>query len=447
MKPVLTFAAAIILLPACGVQKDTDYNLALISIDTLRADHLGCYGYPRNTSPNIDRFADEATVFLNAYSTAPKTAESHMSMFTSLYPSVHRVFTVIEEAKINVLDENISTLPQLLNARGYTTVGFHGGGFVDEKFGFGRGFDVYRKSSQGEAEAWLKENAAKGKFFLFYHTYAVHDPYTPSPPYDTLFDSDYHGKIVHDPDVLVEMSGSSRRRQLHEVYWDRVDKNDPVDVGHLIALYDGAIAEMDSELGNLFNSIETYAPQTVVIFLSDHGEAFGEHNGVFLHSQMYNEAVHVPLIIKHPDKPGGAKIKDRVSLIDLAPTILNILSIEPVEQFQGKPLTEDGGKHHQGQIVFSEYPGQSKLAVIGNDKKLISKKQGFEFYNLLDDPEELHNLANVDNAELDFLILKDALNGIANANKGSEKALNRQRQQDYLTQETIDGLKALGYIK
>ena len=463
MKGITLPAAVMVFFVACAPQRESPsnrersvakpdaYNLVLISLDTLRADHLGCYGYHRDTSPNIDRFARDSIVFENAYSTAPKTPESHMSMFTSLYPSVHRVFTIVDESKINVLDGSAATFTEILKEQGYRTVGIHGGGFMDGKFGFDRGFDIYRMGGPVSVQKWMMENAWKNKFFLFYHTYHVHDPYTPRPPYDTMFDSDYDGNIVHDRNELSKLSASGWYADFSKTFWKLADKKDPRDVQHLVALYDGEIREMDAELGLLLETIDRYAPDTIVILLSDHGEEFGEHNGGFLHSQMYEETLHVPLIIRHPDYPGGSRIADRVSLIDLAPTILDMLSISGVEEFPGGTTLVDKEQGRIEKTVFSEYPLQEKYSLINRGNKIIVSERGVELYSLKDDPGELIDLAaeshqNPRNAS-GLAALRAELSEIIEGNETRSAVVNKEHKKDLLAQKTIQELKALGYIK
>lgn len=463
MKSMTIPAVVLVFFTACAQERESPpkversvgepdaYNLVLISIDTLRADHLGCYGYNRDTSPNIDRFARDSIVFANAYSTAPKTPESHMSMFTSLYPSVHRVFTIVDESKINVLDGSAPTFTEILKEQGYRTVGIHGGGFMDGKFGFDRGFDSYRMGGSVSVQNWMTENAWKNKFFVFYHTYHVHDPYTPRPPYDTMFDSDYHGNIVHDRNELSKMSASGWYADFSKTFWKLADKNDPRDVQHLVALYDGEIREMDAELGLLFETIDRYALNTIVILLSDHGEEFGEHNGGFLHSQMYDETLHVPLIIKHPGYPGGARIEDRVSLIELAPTILDMLSIPGGEAFSGETLLADKKHGSMEKDVFSEYPLRENYALIHRDRKIVVSERGVELYSLKNDPGELSNLAADSNHSPEnasgLEALRAKLADIIAGNETLSNIVNKEHKKDTLNQETIEELKALGYIQ
>jgi len=428
------------------------FNVVLISIDTLAADHLGLYGYPRETSPNLDRYAENAIVFENAYSTAPKTPESHMSMFTSLYPSVHGVFTIDDPTRLRALGDSVRTLPEILAQNGYATVGFHAGGYLDAQFGFGRGFGAYRKGEQRRAEEWLWRNAAKGRFFLFFHTYRVHDPYTPKPPFDRRFDPDYAGPIVHDLSTLEQMVDSTRWADYSAAFWKAVDKSDPREVAHVVALYDAAIAEMDAELVGLLNAIDRHAPRTIVIILSDHGEEFGEH-AMFTHSQLYGETLHVPLIIRHPDRKRGERIADRVSLIDLAPTVLDLLSIPPDEQFQGRSLLDPEHRVGSARSVFSEFPLGNRAALVDRDLKLMLTGAREELYDLRRDPAEQRDLLGSEIAHPpaaptpEPVALREEMARIARQNASVRDRLGVRGSSEAPEGELLQQLKALGYLE
>jgi arylsulfatase A-like enzyme len=452
---LVLMAAVLALNMACRDKSETTLpsgpNLVLISIDTLRADRLGCYGHASDTSPNIDRFARDSILFMNAYSTAPKTAESHMSMFTSLYPSVHGVATIghdvreeIDAGRARVLSQSITTLPQILRDNGYTTVGIHGGGFLDPTFGFGRGFDTYVNSDSKTAVEWLKKHGSTTKFFLFFHTYHVHAPYTPLPPYDALFSTDYNGAIVHDHDKLKAEARATGRNPT-QVFFDLVDKSDPRDLLHLQTLYDGQIAEMDRDMGVLFEAIDRYAPNTIVAFVSDHGEEFGEHNSGLGHNQLYNETLHVPLIIKQPGAAGRV-IEQRVSLIDLAPTLIRMLALPPVEQFQGRLLPVLKG-NPSTEKLFAEFPSVNCFSLVMGDKKLMRLYGSYEYYDLHSDEKELLNLGREGHPGSQFRELETALQEMMKNNADLGTALNETPMEDLLKESTIEQLKALGYIK
>ena len=232
-------------------------NVVLISIDTLRADHLSCYGYTRKTSPNIDELAQQGAIFLNAFSQSPKTAPSHMTIMTSLYPDVHGVMNW-DRKPTKRLDDSIPTIAEVLKNLGYTTVAFTGGGNVHPSFGFDKGFDIYsftkKYSVSGkyygvidEAISWINDNYKK-EFFLFFHTYVVHDPYLPPSPYNRKYDPDYQGTIIDSVDKIKSRRSKGNSEELHNIFWESVNKKDPRDIYFIEALYDGAINYMDEQM-------------------------------------------------------------------------------------------------------------------------------------------------------------------------------------------------------
>ncbi|MGB6338906.1 MAG: sulfatase-like hydrolase/transferase, partial [Candidatus Aminicenantaceae bacterium] len=172
-------------------------NIVLISIDTLRRDHLSTYGYEKKTSPFLDSLASESAVFNNAIAQAPYTVTSHITMMTSLWPSAHQILTHDHQDRLST---KWLTLPQILKARGYQTAGFTGGGQVSAVYGFDRGMDVYDfEGGRSEvifpkAKEWITKTQGN-PFFLFLHTYDVHMPYEPPPPFDNIFDPEYKGTI------------------------------------------------------------------------------------------------------------------------------------------------------------------------------------------------------------------------------------------------------------
>ncbi len=420
-------------------------DLVLISLDTLRADHLGCYGYSRNTSPNIDEFAAKSILFERAHSTSYKTAPSHMSMFTSLHPSVHGV----DNGQINrffPLHRGFPTVTQILKAEGYRTAAFTGGGNVAPEFGFSRGFDAYRSfdtttSAAGTQEAideaisFMRAHREE-KLFVFLHTYHTHDPYTPDSPYDKFFDSGYAGSIQSDYSVLLR-TGDWRRAQRD--YWLLVDKSDPADVRHLKALYDGEIAELDGMLRKFLTVIETERPRSIVVLTSDHGEEFGEH-GKFDHTQLYQELLHVPLIIRHPQLDRGIRISRRVSLLGLTPTILELLGIDGSYEFQGTSLLRPQAREE----IFAEKTGSGRTLIV-DDRKLLWRGDKSELYDLSSDPGETRNMAAA-NATADRL--RERIDEISQANS-TRRATVVGASQDLRAApdpELVEQLEALGYI-
>jgi arylsulfatase A-like enzyme len=319
-----------------GTEKTALTNIILISIDSLRSDHLGSYGYERNTSPNIDKLAEDGILFENTISTTTWTLPAHISMLTGLLPEVHQV---INDG--NRLSEQVRLCSEILKERGYVTTAFVSGPYMHSEFGFNRGFDFYddhtiyhptlRDSHSGitspkinsRVKAWLKRYHTNS-FFLFVHYWDVHYDYTPPPPFDMMFDPDYKGDITGEnfegyPNPI-EPSMSKR------------------DLEHIIALYDGEIAFTDLHIGRLFaylKELKIY-DKTLIILTADHGDEFFEHGNKGHRKTLFDETLKVPLIIKLPSNQwNGKRIKKHAQIIDIVPTFLSHLSFNVNTEFQG----------------------------------------------------------------------------------------------------------------
>ncbi|MBU1201544.1 MAG: sulfatase-like hydrolase/transferase [Nanoarchaeota archaeon] len=382
-----------------------DCNVVLISIDTLRADHLGAYGHYRNTSPNVDLLAAEGLLFEKAFSQSPLTVPSHMTMFTSLYPSVHKVcnYERSEDYCSHYLSFNYSTLAQILHDYGYVTGGFTGGGHVSELFGFSRGFDVWKeyRNRRNESETlqsivdisnWV-ETVKDKKFFLFYHTYIVHDPYISPSRFHLWIDINKTNIYLSTEEILNDFNNSEV--DFRKIFWAGVNHSDPSDLKQLLGLYDGGVLYADEQVGLIIDKLKEVGvyDKTIIIFTADHGEEFLEHNE-FLHWKLYNEILHVPLIIRLPGVE-SKKINNYVGLVDIVPTLLDFLGIFSLSQFQGvslKPMIF--GYKEAPRIVFSESVQNYRYSVISGDWKYISRKDGVvELYNITDDFYEQKNVA------------------------------------------------------
>jgi arylsulfatase A-like enzyme len=334
---------------ACG-ERPARPHVILVSIDTLRADHLGCYGYARDTSPRLDELARDAVVFRQAIAQAPSTLPSHASMLTSLLPSHHGASV----ANGTALSADAVTLAEVLRAAGYRTASFNGGVQLDSLYGLDRGFETWRSARPGDAGAevltgdidrfdhvveqatdWIGA-VRPDPFFLFLHTYETHHPYTPDAETLAPFDADYRGDL---PDrVGLEL--------LHAVNHGAM-RLDEDDLRHVVAAYDAEIRSVDAALGRLLDFLrsEGLYDRTLLIVTSDHGEEFGEHGFVGWHSHsLHDELLRVPLVVKLPgSRLAGRAVADQVRGIDLAPTILDELGIAPPDAFEGAsvgPLME-----------------------------------------------------------------------------------------------------------
>ncbi len=340
-------------------------NVILITLDTLRADHLSTYGYDRQTSPNLDQFAAEGVKFDQAYSTAPWTLPSHATIMTGLYTSQ----TQAEATTGGRLDEKFQTLAEAFSSQGYETGAVIANEFAcTEELGFGQGFNYFnglfwnipdsiRMTSLGKALFWkIKLSPAlepyqlgrkkasdvnaiflrwlnhrsNRPFFAWLNYFDPHDPYFAPPPFDQLYGSiPASGQAGSFGDIGASDWGGTLSPE--ETQWQ---------MDH----YDASITYMDAELGKLFAALRQSGlyDNTIIVITSDHGEAFGEH-GLYGHANsLYQEEIKVPLFIRYPKSiPAGEQVKDIVSLRDLARTITDLAGLKPPEPFPGASLFTD----------------------------------------------------------------------------------------------------------
>ena len=463
---------------ACG-RIDSDLkdrpNLLLISVDTLRADRLGCYGYGRSTSPNIDLIARQGVLFENAFSASPKTTPSHMSILTGLYPRAHNVYMweMNPEGVFSgkTLSEKINTLAEILKEYGYTNVAFTGGANVAGRIGFDRGFEIYDEEADTEAACrWLEENGEK-KFFLFYHTYYTHDPYLPPPPYDTKYDPGYSGSIPTRQELMDELGirdGEAWHgiwRPLQKSFWSGIDLNDPADRRHLNALYDGAINYVDNELiSSLIKSMEKSGllDNTLIVFTSDHGEEFLEHGRVE-HNSIYREVASVPLIMRLPGiLPAGKRIQQLVRTIDIMPTILELLKIPSGTSIQGADLLPaimaDRDLNLTAAADFNDYaPPVIESIREGNWFLLMDQRQTdsreqeqtavppfYTLYNTGEDPGEINDVSTEFPEVAAQLRKSMRRQRIESSKKHAEEAADQKPAR--MDIKNLERLKALGYL-
>lgn len=310
--------------------------VVLVSVDTLRADHLGAYGYGPPTSPAIDRFSRTAIVFEQAVAQAPSTLHSHASLLASLLPHHHGA----SWSRRQPLRADVPTLAEALASAGYSTGAFTGGGQVAAEFGLDRGFDVYRVADGPDglvqvvaaAFEWTDAAIEEGRpFFLFLHTYQVHHPYTPSDEDLSRFDPDYEGPLPDhvSKDLLADINSG-------EV------EIGPADLAHVIATYDAEIRAMDRGFDALLDGLRTRGllERSLVVLTSDHGEEFGEHGRVGWHSHsLYDELLLVPLVVKLPGTElAGTRVPSQVRGVDVAPTILGSVGVSVPATFAGVDL-------------------------------------------------------------------------------------------------------------
>ncbi len=324
-------------------------GVVLISIDTLRADHLGCYGYSRDTSPFIDSLAARGVLFEHAFAPLPGTLPSHMSMLTGYYPPEHGVYP-----PNGVLSPEIEMLPELFQRSGFRTGGFTENGYVAGRYGFDRGFDVFDdhiESSYDDVERtvaraldFLRGLQPEDRFFLFLHTYAVHDPYEPPEPYASQFGS------PRPPDAFAPTGPNliAFNRGKGEI--------SAAALAHYRSAYDASIRYVDDVFAGFFDELHILGldRDLTVLLTSDHGEEFLEH-GKMVHEQIYRETMHVPLIILHPQVT-PRRVSSVVEGIDVTPTLLALAGLEPLEGISGRSLVDLllGGERPPGAEAYGE---------------------------------------------------------------------------------------------
>lgn len=421
-------------------------SFILISLDALRFDHLGCYGYFRDTSPQMDRLADEGYKFEWAFSQAPTTLPSHMSMLTSLYPTVHgcRMGHRLPGERL--------TLAEYLREQGYGTAGCVGGGYMRKCYGFDQGFERYDDRYKGFADAvrtvlgWLDGGLSKGPFFVFMHTYDIHSPYNPPEPYKSMYtDPNYAGGFNPSSKELARIR---RRFDRHPELGHGLSDED---VDFIVGRYDGGIRYVDGLIGKLMRGLREQGllDTTWVVITADHGEEFAEH-GTFLHGMLYITVARVPLIIRPPGPPRkGVEVDEIVELLDLMPTFLDLAHVAPVDTLEGESMTGimKGDASGWRDLAFTEHQSTGQRSVVSPTLHVIASLEGEErlAYDYHADPLEQSPLDDPSRAEeIDELysILKDwSLAQLQLASGDEEIAPAR------IDQKTIDELRALGYIE
>jgi arylsulfatase A-like enzyme len=391
----LAVLVALFLCVGCAEDKPR-LNLVLIGVDTLRPDRLGCYGYERGTSPNIDEFAGRGVLFENVVAPSPWTLPSFATVFTSLYPTQHGA-----NGQRAALRANLPTLASIVKANGYATGAIINAPFLKGNYGVNRGFDFYYmtppegRGADGttrDALEWIDANKG-GPFFMFVHYFDPHLPYEPPPPYDTVFDPDYTGSVKspYNPLGLAQYRDRDfqKMESLSEADWE-----------HIRSLYDGEIAFTDEAIGDLIKGLRErgLTANTLIVFLADHGEEFFEHHGFEHGHSLYDEVIKVPMVFSLPGVlPEDSRVSRQVRLLDVAPTILDILAISPWTELEGTSLlplmTGVGGEPSVRTRLLPPEIALSEALLYGKEQKSLRAYPWKIIYNMPKDEIACFNLA------------------------------------------------------
>ena len=442
------------LLMGCA-QEPPKFNkppIILIDIDTLRADHLGCYGYERDTSPHIDRFASEAARFEWVFSQAPNTPPSQSSILTSLYPTSHGRI-----GNEQVINEGVETLAEVLQRAGYQTAAFVDGGLMAAGFGLEQGFEIYNDEAGGlrhigpKAKHWVSQQLGQSRedgtpFFLLVHTYDVHSPYENSPePYRSMFLDGFEL-----PPAEYRNNMSKNMAQAWKARNDKpAPKLDQAELDYAIAMYDSGIRFTDDWFAEFreFLEAEGIWDQAIIALISDHGDTFQEHGALF-HEQIYAAVSRIPLIIRLPGSKEGGVFDPVVESIDLMPTLLDAVDIETPEMAQGQSLLPwiEGRPEtaRTANVAITESPYRGRRLALATDRHrlLLTRQTGqAELYRYREDPLEQQDVATEEAETTERL--SQALERWEQ--KVSSFSFDAEEIQD-LDEETVEQLRTLGYI-
>ncbi len=406
-------------LASCSPASDSSaYNLILVTLDTTRPDRLGCYGYAKASTPNLDQIAQEGILFENAVCPSPSTVPSHASIMTGLYPPHHGVRVTGRHS----LPPHILTLADLLKKEGYRTGAVISGYPLTKRFGLNKGFDFYEDSFWGRSEEakiiieriaersidiavkWLEENKDE-RFFFWLHLYDPHSDYAPPPPFDTEH------------------------------------RDNP---------YDGEIAYMDWSLGHFFKKLKEWNlyDTSLIIIVGDHGEGLGEHGESEHQFLIYNTTMKVPFIMRAGKNYDPKRVEALVGIIDIFPTVLDLLNISFSMSLDGsslRPLLGRSSERGEGRTYYLEtLSGEISLgwsalyALMNKEWKFIEAPEP-ELYNMANDHDESLNIFFQERETAENLgsQLEKTIQDLSKAETSADAQLD---------EEALRNLASLGYI-
>lgn len=444
-------------------------NVILVSLDTLRADRLGAYANPHGLTPEMDRIAAEGTLFEHAYASYPSTLSSHVSLFTGFHPTQHGILS----GSSSKIPTDAKTLARAFSGAGYQTAAFTENAYVASGWGFAAGFDRYHDGADlvqrgeftGEADKtfslaldWL-ETRANAPFFLFVHTYKVHNPYNPTEEQILKLQqergSHYRGYFG------TEFNGESEIGfNLGKVALSRRDRE------QIELLYDAEVVALDAQVGRLQRTLEKLelADDTLLVLISDHGEEFFQHGFVGHGKSLHQQVLRVPMILRLPNRvPAGRRISDPVGLIDLGPTISELAGIGyPYDRAPARSLVNEimGTATGPARPVFSELRATS---VACEDPRTdfakpcpydaVSVREGSfgfihravagssELFNYEDDPEERSNVARRRAERTAYF------ESLVSEYRSEVEATKMRSEPKRIDPDIQEKLKALGYVE
>lgn len=451
-----------------GIKQPKHLNIILIVIDTLRADHLGCYGNKTIKTPFIDQIASEGVIFENHFSQCSITNPAHASIFTSLYLKNHGLYN--NKTK---LSNSVITLPEILKGFNYRTIAAVSAFHLDREYsGFGQGYDDYydvptppghnsnefifltrrAETTNEKIFGWLENNFTK-KFFMWIHYFDPHAPYSPPKPFNKM----YYSEDPTDP------SNRSMKKIVYPPHWSDPPEwlKNITDIEYVKAQYKGEVTYVDNEIGKLLNYLKELGlkENTLIILTSDHGESLGEHEMYFDHWGLHKAVLHVPLVLRCPQLiPSGKKVKSLTTSIDIVPTVLDLLNHNfKTATFDGESLIsaiKDNKTIKKERYVYSENMDQVTVSVRSNawaaikdllDAEYTSKyrfiKNRIQLYDVKNDPLEVKEVSKA-NPEM---VKKFDRQLMAWLREG--KAPSKPVIPPKVSKEVEEKLRALGYAK
>jgi arylsulfatase A-like enzyme len=464
--------------PPAGTPKP---NVILIVMDTVRGDHISVNGYARKTTPNLERLAKGATVYSLGVSPGNHTLPTHASLFTGLYPASHGAHPVAAadrrtpSAEGLALGARFETLAEILSSRGYLTAGIAANyAFVSSGYNLDQGFDLFAtrfsrcappspfglvRAVAGSADAPpgkeyysaaeinedvlpLIDRLARhpNPFFQFVNYMDAHAPYTPPAPYDRSFP----GKDVEfEPGAFQTLRDRVLQRRERMTERERA---------HVVSQYDGGIVFLDAQLGRLFDHLQALRiyDSSLIIVTADHGEAFGERDLVEHGTSVYQDQVHVPLIVKFPNQRNGLIVRTPVSLVDILPTVLDVtglaanaepagISLRRATELPQRPIISESYPRPYFLNLSTRFHHVERAFYAGSHKLIVRTPGGSELYDLEADPREERDIAAANGPLVTKLT--------AEFDQWLAGTVVVQGEAPQMDSETLERLRSLGYVK